>query len=899
MLDLLIINPRSENIYGNLSNDLIACEPPVWCRIIAAYIRDQGYSVQILDQEALGISLKEVATLVQASNPRLICIAVYGHQPSASTQQMVGASAIATWLKNSKGTSQYPIIMVGGHVSALPEKTLREEAIDYACVGEGPVTIKRLLAEYCKSDILGLVWWGGTPTRIIINPSAPLIDMEDLHGGAWDLLPIHLYRAHNWQCLDGSPRQPYASIHTTLGCPYKCNFCLREGTLIVTKKGLNKPIEKIKAGDELLAWDETNKKIVETKVVQKSQRLVHELLKITTSSGELIDVSQEHPVYTQRGWIEAGRLKLSDQIWVMERKDKVRYLRSMYPHFLPGEMPLEARKKIAESKIGDKNPMKRPEVAAQVGVTMKERHGSMLSAKLKAQHESGIMPHVPMSEETRQAHSTRMTENNPMHDPEVVKRMQKTIKALRKEGKLTYWMETEEGKRVIGEIARVRALSDANPMKDPKIVNDLEFRALRSARMFERWADEEQAMILVRNRKKGAEHHNWQGGISKLPYPFEFNDELKLKIRTRDGHICQNCGATENLCVHHIDYVKANLDDCNLITVCSSCNVKANFVRPYWHAMYVEKLALRGLHCPHFEKIVSIEKLKGEFQVYNFECAPYDNYWAGFFLVHNCCINAPFESNQYRMRDSTEVVNEIVMLHERYGIKTFKIVDEMFILNERHYTAIAKQLIATGLGSELNIWAYARIDTVKPATLQMLRQAGFKWLALGIESGSKHVRDGAQKALKNDDIRSVVRAIQQSGIYVIGNYIFGLPDDDYESMQATLNLALELNTEYANFYSAMAYPGSKLYTEAVEKGWELPKSWEGYSQHAYNTLPLRTEKLTARQVLAFRDAAFQTYFTNPMYHNMLRYKFGESAVKQIEKMTKVVLKRKILETELV
>jgi len=33
------------------------------------------------------------------------------------------------------------------------------------------------------------------------------------------------YRAHNWHCLDGSPRQPYASVYTTLGCPYHCSFC--------------------------------------------------------------------------------------------------------------------------------------------------------------------------------------------------------------------------------------------------------------------------------------------------------------------------------------------------------------------------------------------------------------------------------------------------------------------------------------------------------------------------------------------------------------------------------------------------------------------------------------------------------------------------------------------------
>ena len=120
----------------------------------------------------------------------------------------------------------------------------------------------------------------------------------------------------------------------------------------------------------------------------------------------------------------------------------------------------------------------------------------------------------------------------------------------------------------------------------------------------------------------------------------------------------------------------------------------------------------------------------------------------------------------------------------------------MFVLNERHYGAICEGLAASGIADQLNIWAYSRIDTVKPEKLALLRAAGVRWLALGIESGSAHVRDGASKKLKNDDIVGVVREIQAAGINVIGNYIFGLPDDDERSMNETIGLALELNTEF-------------------------------------------------------------------------------------------------------
>lgn len=260
-----------------------------------------------------------------------------------------------------------------------------------------------------------------------------------------------------------------------------------------------------------------------------------------------------------------------------------------------------------------------------------------------------------------------------------------------------------------------------------------------------------------------------------------------------------------------------------------------------------------------------------------------------------CCINAPFDANRYRMRSPVQVVAEVDRLYRQHGVKTFKIIDEMFVLNDRHVTAICDGLIELGYSDQLNFWAYARVDTVKPAMLAKLRKAGIRWLALGIESGSKHVRDGADKNLRYEDIVGIVREIQQAGICVIGNYIFGLPDDSLATMRETLDLAKELNCEFANFYSAMAYPGSGLYTQAVENGWPLPDSWAGYAQHSHDCKPLPTEHCSAAEVLKFRDDAFHEYFADPRYLGMVAQRFGWDTRRHIEEMAEHRLKRKIVD----
>ncbi len=228
------------------------------------------------------------------------------------------------------------------------------------------------------------------------------------------------------------------------------------------------------------------------------------------------------------------------------------------------------------------------------------------------------------------------------------------------------------------------------------------------------------------------------------------------------------------------------------------------------------------------------------------------------------------------------------------GIVNIKIADELFVLNQNHFMKLCDLIIARG--HKFNIWCYSRVDTVKEPFLETLRKAGVTYLALGIESGNTKVRKDVTKGRFEDvDIRGVVAKIRDHGINVAANYIFGLPEDDHDSMQQTLDLSLEMCTEMANFYSAMAYPGSPLYGIARKEHWKLPATYAGFSQHSYYTQPLPTKYLSAEEVLEFRDKAWLAYHTNPKFLQLLTTKFGAVAAEETLKSTKIKLKRKILE----
>lgn len=260
-----------------------------------------------------------------------------------------------------------------------------------------------------------------------------------------------------------------------------------------------------------------------------------------------------------------------------------------------------------------------------------------------------------------------------------------------------------------------------------------------------------------------------------------------------------------------------------------------------------------------------------------------------------CCINAPFGKSGIRYLSPAGVLREIDLLVTKYGVRNIKIPDEMFVLNPGHVMGICDGIIERGY--DLNIWAYARIDTVQDRFMEKLKKAGFHWMAIGIESGSKHVRDGAQKSFGKKDIADVVQRIRDQGMYVGANYIFGLPDDDLQTMQETLDLAMDLNTEWANFYCAMAYPGSPLHRMMQEKGAPLPEGtggpgWIGYSQHAFEAFPLPTDRVSAGEVLRFRDRAFDAYFSSERYLALVERTFGSEARAHVQEMARHKLRRK-------
>lgn len=298
-----------------------------------------------------------------------------------------------------------------------------------------------------------------------------------------------------------------------------------------------------------------------------------------------------------------------------------------------------------------------------------------------------------------------------------------------------------------------------------------------------------------------------------------------------------------------------------------------------WDLLPMDKYRAHNWHC-----FSNIDKRKPYAVIYTSLGCP--------FNCTYCNIHALYDNKPgIRFRSPKKVVEEIGYLVDNYNIKNIKILDELFVLKKDRVDKICDLIIKAGF--DLNIWAYARVDTIKKEVLSKMKKAGFNWLAIGFESANKQVRKGVDKKFDEKAIKKAIKITKEAGINIIGNFIFGLPDDDLNTMEETLEMAKKFNFEYVNFYTAMAYPGSQLYLEALKKGIKLPKTWSGYSQYSKDTLPLSTKYLSPEEVLEFRDKAFEEYFNNPSYLEMIENKFGNRIIEHIKEMLGHKISRKI------
>lgn len=222
------------------------------------------------------------------------------------------------------------------------------------------------------------------------------------------------------------------------------------------------------------------------------------------------------------------------------------------------------------------------------------------------------------------------------------------------------------------------------------------------------------------------------------------------------------------------------------------------------------------------------------------------------------CANKVYYGARLRRRSPERIVDEIEWIVENFGITDFLFWSESFTNDQEYAIETAEEIMRRGL--DIDWVCNSRVDTVSPRLLRTIKEAGCWMIGYGVESGSQEVLDRVRKGTSLTDAVQAVRMAHEVGLEVTGHCMLGFPGETRETMQSTVDFAKFLELDYAQFYCAVAFPGSPLYENCEENGWLVESDWKYFEQ---NFSVIRTPQLTPDEVMKARETAFRQFYTQP------------------------------------
>jgi radical SAM superfamily enzyme YgiQ (UPF0313 family) len=225
------------------------------------------------------------------------------------------------------------------------------------------------------------------------------------------------------------------------------------------------------------------------------------------------------------------------------------------------------------------------------------------------------------------------------------------------------------------------------------------------------------------------------------------------------------------------------------------------------------------------------------------------------------CVASLNHGIKFREKRPETVVNEIENLTKEFNIKYFNLFGDTVTLNKKFVEKFCDELIKRNLNIQ---WlTNTRADTIYDLDLvKKMKESGCWMLSIGIESYNEKIRNDMQKKLETDKITQAIKLLRENGILSFGFFIYGYPGETEKDMYNTTKFALSLPLDYANFYSAVPYPGTSFYNKCVQEGYLVCELWD---RMHYSSYILQTKDLNEDIVKRAISHAYLRFYLRPRF----------------------------------
>lgn len=219
----------------------------------------------------------------------------------------------------------------------------------------------------------------------------------------------------------------------------------------------------------------------------------------------------------------------------------------------------------------------------------------------------------------------------------------------------------------------------------------------------------------------------------------------------------------------------------------------------------------------------------------------------------------PYGTN-LRWHSAQRIYDEVILLINNYSIKEICFYDDNFATSKQRISQLCDLLIK----NHINIsWScFSRVDWANLELLKLMKKAGCHQVMFGVESGDQSILDGMKKQITLDRIRQAVKWTKEAGLNCRAAFLFGMPGETESTMNKTINFALELDPDIAQFNVVSPNPGTELYEWAEKNGYIRTENWAEYDW-ASPILVLPT--VSQGKVLEYYKMAYKKFYFRPKY----------------------------------
>ncbi len=230
-----------------------------------------------------------------------------------------------------------------------------------------------------------------------------------------------------------------------------------------------------------------------------------------------------------------------------------------------------------------------------------------------------------------------------------------------------------------------------------------------------------------------------------------------------------------------------------------------------------------------------------------------------------CVYPQTMHGHRYRLRTPENVAAEFEYIAQNFpDVKEIVFEDDTFTVKKERVIAICELLIQKGLHKRFRWLCNARVN-LDLETMKKMKQAGCHLIIPGIESSDQQILNNIKKGITIRQVYEYVVNARKAGLLVHACYMVGNNGETRETMHGTLKLALKLNTDTAQFYPLLPFPGTKAYAWAKENGY-IRGGYADYVKEdgTINSL-LELPGLSSDEMVAFCDQARKKYYLRPAY----------------------------------